>query len=55
MRHHEGSHDGEPEPGPARLPGPGLVGTVKPLEHAFCLLGRQTRAPVGNLKDDGRW
>ena len=54
MGHDEGGHDGEAEPAAARLPGPGLVGAVKPLERAFCLLGRKSRAPVGNLKDDGR-
>src|SRR5450755_4687956 len=35
MRHDESGHDSEPEPRAAGLPGPGLIGTVKPLESAL--------------------
>jgi hypothetical protein len=54
MRHHQGSHDGEAEAAAARLPGPGLIGAIEPLEGAFCLVGSQPWATVGHLEYDCR-
>jgi hypothetical protein len=50
---HQRRHDRQPEARAPRFPGPGLVGSVEPLEHVFRLVRRQPGALIGDLEDHG--